>query len=318
MGAFLILLAISFLLLPRWINLEPVKEKIMADISRETRSQVRFQKVDLSFFPRPCVIFHQGSLSIPGKVTGALESVTVYPAIRPLFRGKVEIGLVRVEALDLRLELPKKSLEKRPSKPFSLETFQEDLKPVLASLGSSLPGGTVEIGNGKVSLEGSGQPLFSFQNIHAHVTLLPETVRLDLNCNSNLAEAISMKALLEPRGLKAGGDVVVTGLLLGEVMSQLSPATAFRVGDSRTNLKLHFEADEHDTFRGETQVSTPSLMLEREGRRLVLKGVSLKGAYQMEGDKTTVSLTQLSMEAPQVNLSGKLHSDRSVPAFLEQ
>jgi hypothetical protein len=84
-GILLALLLLFMLLLPKLVNLEPMKEKILATISQQVGGDVEFQRVDLLFFPRPRVVIHQGNLSIPGKVTGTLESLTMYPKILPLF-----------------------------------------------------------------------------------------------------------------------------------------------------------------------------------------------------------------------------------------
>ena len=91
LGIVLVLLLILILLLPRLINIEPVRERILATISQTVGGKVELQQVDLSFFPRPRVVVHKASLSIPGKVAGTLESATIYPEILPLFRGRVRI-----------------------------------------------------------------------------------------------------------------------------------------------------------------------------------------------------------------------------------
>jgi hypothetical protein len=83
-GAFLLLLFIAMLLAPRLINLEPIREKVLAIASEKVGGEVRFQKVDLSFFPLPHAVVQQASISIPDKVSGTLESLAVYVKIIPL------------------------------------------------------------------------------------------------------------------------------------------------------------------------------------------------------------------------------------------
>ena len=72
-GALLLLLFIAMLLAPRLINLEPIREKVLATASEKVGGEVRFQKVDLSFFPLPHAVVQQASISIPDKVSGTLE-----------------------------------------------------------------------------------------------------------------------------------------------------------------------------------------------------------------------------------------------------
>jgi uncharacterized protein involved in outer membrane biogenesis len=66
-GVLLILLLALVVLLPRLINLELLRERILADVSQTVGGVVEFEKIDLSFFPRPHVVIHQASLSVPGK-----------------------------------------------------------------------------------------------------------------------------------------------------------------------------------------------------------------------------------------------------------
>ena len=49
----LILLVGVILLLPYLINLEPVKERILAILFQQVGGKVEYQRLDLSFFPQP-------------------------------------------------------------------------------------------------------------------------------------------------------------------------------------------------------------------------------------------------------------------------
>jgi hypothetical protein len=62
----LLLLAVGFLFfLPRLIDMEPVKERILVRLSQGLGGQVTFEKLDLSCFRRPRAVIHQGILSVP-------------------------------------------------------------------------------------------------------------------------------------------------------------------------------------------------------------------------------------------------------------
>ena len=151
-GALFLLLFIAMLLAPRLINLEPIREKVLATASEKVGGEVRFQKVDLSFFPLPHAVVQQASISIPDKVSGTLESLAVYVKIIPLVKGKLQITEVQVESPEFKVALPKKATKKPekeiPPLSLGLSTFAGQ---VLVPLILEAPDLEVEIKNGKLN-----------------------------------------------------------------------------------------------------------------------------------------------------------------------
>jgi uncharacterized protein involved in outer membrane biogenesis len=127
LGGLLVLLFASILLVPRLINLDQIRQKAIAGISEKVGGEVNFDRLRLSIFPLPHVEIQQASLSIPEKLSGKLESVSVYPKILPLLKGQLEITEVQVEAPKFRIRLPAK-VKKRaenevPSASYALPTI---------------------------------------------------------------------------------------------------------------------------------------------------------------------------------------------------
>ena len=162
-GALLVLLLILMLLLPRIINLERIKQKIIARISQEVGGEVEFQRLDLSFLPRPRVMIHEISLSLPGKIAGTLDSLKIYLEIFPLLRGNVQIAMLRLEAPEFKMGLPEK-LEKKETagRAFSPATIQESIAPALALMASKAPGLVVTVDDGRLTLASEKKPVFWF------------------------------------------------------------------------------------------------------------------------------------------------------------
>ena len=111
-ATFLVLLLAFVLLLPELINLEPVKERILADISQKVGGQVECERVDFSLLPRPRLVVYQGTITLAEKGTGRFESLTIYPEMLPLFLGKVLPHELRIQAADATIHLPQRN-EKR-------------------------------------------------------------------------------------------------------------------------------------------------------------------------------------------------------------
>jgi len=129
-------LLLLLLVLPKLINLAPIKQKILANVSRTVGGDVVCQQIDLSLFPRPYVKIYQGRLSIPEKITGNVRSLEVYLKIWPLFKGQFRFSHIRVEAPDFKIDFPEQ-LEKREDTreqiPFEV-MIKETLAPISASL----------------------------------------------------------------------------------------------------------------------------------------------------------------------------------------
>jgi len=57
-GILLVVLLIFVLVSPMLINLEPVKDKILAYVSEKTKGELLYNKVDILYFPRPHAVIH--------------------------------------------------------------------------------------------------------------------------------------------------------------------------------------------------------------------------------------------------------------------
>jgi hypothetical protein len=313
-GALLVLPLLFLLLLPTFINLEPARERIHAAISQKVKGDVEYEELDLSFFPRPRVVIHQGSLSIPGKVAGTLESLTVYPKILTLLRGKVRISMLRAEAPEFKMELPERPEEKeeRP-KPFSFGSIEETVAPVLALVALEVPGLTLVVDKGRLDLSSGTVSVFSFNNIHGRMSLPPDRLEIDLACNSNLWESISVEGRLTPEDFKGDGRIRVKDLKPQVLTNHFLPPGPRRIGDSHLNLDVSFKTDGFEVLQGDVKGSLPLLTLHQANEKLVVKGKSLKGTFHVDGERITVSLTQLDLDHPQLSISGNLRIGETPP-----
>jgi hypothetical protein len=315
LGALLVLLLVTLFLLPHFINLEPMRKKIETAISQQIGEQVKFQRVDFSFFPRPRVIVHQARVSIPEKVSVALETLTIAPEIIPLLQGQVRISLVRAEFPTLTLELAGESPEKAKSVPFSPAIIQEELAPLMKLMQAKVPQLTIEVEKGRLSLLQKKQPVFWFQDIQGRITLPPDQLRMDLTCKSNLWGHMSLAARLSSKDLNGSVNIRVTDIHPRLLLNYLVPATFPFLEESQGNLEIRLEVDRGKAFRGKIQASSPSLTFHRGEKKWDVKGLTINGAFQMQEDKATIYLTELSLQNPRSNLSGELNVDLAAPFF---
>jgi hypothetical protein len=148
----IILLSVNYLA-STFINLERVKNQLQAAIAQQVDGKVEFQGIDLSIFPLTHVVVHKTDISIPGTAQGSIETLDIYPAIFPLFAGKVLIDEIRIGSPDIKITLTKKVANETATKePVTKDSINDRVTAALAALASVAPDLTVEINDGSFSL----------------------------------------------------------------------------------------------------------------------------------------------------------------------
>ena len=105
----LLLLVAAMVVLPSFLNLDPIKKGVLAGIEQKLRCRVSMASLDFHLFPRPRVIIRDGKMSWPEKLEGSFRSAQIDVHLIPLFLGKVRIQKLHIFSPDFRLgitELP--------------------------------------------------------------------------------------------------------------------------------------------------------------------------------------------------------------------
>ncbi|KPK21105.1 MAG: hypothetical protein AMK69_22590, partial [Nitrospira bacterium SG8_3] len=258
--ALVLILAIMAFLLPWVVNLESVMGKILAAASHAVGGQVDCEKIDPSLFPRPHLVVYQGSLSIPGKISGHTNSFAVYPEVLPLFIGQLRLSKVHVKnpvfTYEVGEERPKETQEK--PEPLAPANILKDLDPFMAILASKSPNLDIIVENGRMTL------------------------------------AMQHEVVLHYRDLRAQTDVPEKKMAVD--ITDFTLAMAGR-GEQRTKK----------------QNSAPREVAPDGGKKLVIKGNSLRMALDASDEKAVLSLVELNLDHPQLNISGKLIIQQTSP-----
>lgn len=187
----LALLAAALLLAPAFINSPKTKESIRAAMSREAGGEVTFQRLDFSLFPRPHAVVRRLVISIPKRLAGSVESLSVYPRIFPLLKGKVLIAEIRSRTPDFTVTLGEET-GRKGQRPFSLAAMKAKLTSSASSLESIAPGLVLRIENGTLVLVKSGRPALSLRNVNARLTAPPEEMEISIKADTDRWGAASL------------------------------------------------------------------------------------------------------------------------------
>ena len=309
----IILLVVFLLLLPYLVNLESVREKIEALLFQQVGGSVKYQKIDLFYFPRPGVEVHQVALSIEEKVTGTAKSVQVYPELLALFKGKLRVSGIQIESPDITIRFPMERAEvkERPDGT-ALKEFEE----IIARVAGIVPRLKVVMKDGRLNLVKGSKTLLSFNDIDANMIGPAREPKIEITCWSNLWERMSVEATMNPVNLKGHGHIEIASFHPHLLPGFLSSDVPLKVTDSEMDLNMGFETKGQGAFQLAIEGSLSKLTFEEGGQETVIKGKRFQGAFQMEGGRIDISLGELNLEYPRLTLSGRFKIDRKAPRLL--
>ncbi len=310
----LLLLVAAMVVLPSFLNLDPIKKGVLAGIEQKLRCRVSMASLDFHLFPRPRVIIRDGKMSWPEKLEGSFRSAQIDVHLIPLFLGKVRIQKLHIFSPDFRLgitELP-------GPVPSDSETQQKPSPEVmLSSLSSVIPaemtGITVLVTDGSLAVSRNRLPPVQVLGIDATLSVAGATVDLEGRAWSNLSDYLSARLKLDLRGFKGEGRIALTRFRPDVLADSWYPDMRDLLGDSRFHLTVDFQAESFQNFSARFQGSAPHITLERGDEKVVLVADSLSGNLSRQGGTFDLTLQQLKLSYPHGDLSGFLHVDGTQP-----
>jgi hypothetical protein len=312
LGVVLGLVLVFCLLAPKLIDLEPFRQKAVAGFYERTGGDLDYERMDLSFLPRPCVIIQKAKVRIPDKGAGGVESLAVYPRVLSLLKGEIRVAEVRAEAPDFVVPLPAKP-EKEAGSGVEMPSGAPEgiLGAVLSPLSLEAPDLILAVERGRVVLVQQEKPTFAFEEVNARLVLPPDGFEITLNCTSNLWEEMALESTLGLEPLKASGRIDVKNFRPHKLFPYLFPQVEERVGDSDVSLALRVSMDGLKAWEADLAAPVFHFAFGQGESEAVFKGKGMRAAFHMDGDHTSISLSEFKLEQPNLALSGKILIDGS-------
>ena len=308
LGLLAVLLVALAVLMPRWINGEAVKAGIQARASRAAGGTVRYERLELAWFPRPRIVVRKLELAIPHRAAGAVESLTLYPSLFPRTRGGHPLAKVRVDAPDLAVEIPRAAKEEKPP---SFAELRERIAGLLSALSVNAPGMVFEVRRGRVALSLGPRPLSTLREIEGRIVFPPKRLEVDLRCASNLWGNLSLAGRLDAAELSGRGTIGLVGLDLAPFAKSFLPKGWGELAAGRADLGAGFEIERFRALKAEVRGESPSLSVRRGNGSAGASGLRIGGTVEIDEAKTVVSVARLSLESPRLLTSGRLVMDRA-------
>lgn len=300
---------------PRVIDTPMVKAKLRGEIKEASGAEIDFEHLVLDFLPHPRITFKQATVSVPSAVKGQIASMTVRPKILPLFVGDVQIAGLHLQSAKLDYILPKKSAasEKTPQ-PFSYSNLAKRIQFTIASLPEfKIPDLDFRIRNSSANLFAGDRKFLELTEFNSHLEGPPTGRQISISCKSNFWQHISMSGLLDAQTFKGRGQIQMTDFRPQGLVADLFPNSPIRITEAPANLTIDFKTDGPGQLQAGLNGSSPHLKFRYAEDELNLKNVRIAAAFLVNQDSVNLSLTELALDGPQLNLSADLALTQNTP-----
>ena len=250
------------------INQKQILDKIQSSVSEAINGQVTFQRIQVSFFPRPQLVVQQCQFSIPETAKGTAISLSISPKLLPLIMGKFENSRMTLNTPDIEIYLDRKpkSKDKRLNS-FSLGTVDEKVGAILGVVLSKAPGLHVRLKNARLNILKEKKASFWLQHINAKIHIFKDHINLDMHCDAKLFKNISLKGAVY--SYKDNLSFSLANLKLNYPQLNLSGKLDIRPGLPSTSPKVDLELTGKDVDVG----STRKAVLDFAGENPVVKDI---------------------------------------------
>jgi hypothetical protein len=311
----LILLLAVVVIAPKIADTKIVRDKLRSEIKETSGAEIDFEHLVLDFFPHPHIILEQVVLSIPSAVKGKAVSLWIQPKILPLFVGDVQIADLRLESAELDYMLPQKPAtgEKTPQ-PFSYYNLAKRIQSAIATLPEfKIPDLDFRIRNSSANLYAGDRKFLALTEFNSHLEGPPSRRQISTSCKSNFWQTISMSGRLNTKTFKGRGQIQLTQFQPQGLVADLLPDIPIRITEAPANLTVDFKTNGPGQLQAKLIGSSPHLKLRDDKNELNLKNIRIDAAFQVNKESVNLSLAELALDSPQLNLSADLALTQNTP-----
>jgi hypothetical protein len=311
-GLCAILLVAAALVLPRIVDSQAVRERIRTFLLTRTNGNVAIENIDLIWLPRPMVVVRGTSLAFTDKVSGKIQSIDVYPSLLGLLRGHLDISRVEVASPALSLRLPEPADE-----PFNIDEIEGQIRSLLASLATAIPGMAVTVTGGSAEIRIGDRPPVVITGLDGRLVAPPGEMDLQFSSRANVFDSLRVEGRINGETLTTKGQINVENLRLQESMASLLPRLHGFVKSGKLNLNLSLTSVGLKKIKAEIEGTAPSLGLVRGDRKTVIEGLTFKGVVSRDEGIISAVVERFDLASPRLTVTGELTVDPASSSSLK-
>ncbi|MCX5899925.1 MAG: hypothetical protein NTX06_04175, partial [Proteobacteria bacterium] len=192
---------------PLFIDRDVLRNKISRELSGMLHADVRIEQLGLSLFFRPHLSLRGVTCSVQNSYSLAIQDAYIYPSFQALLAGKLEPGLISLQAPDLQFQLPRQPASDKPDA--SPEEKQKKTAAFIEAVIQNLPACPFEISDGTAGIAGPDGTRLVVDSLNAEMAPLAGGLSLSVSCASRLWKKLSLAAQYRSpaaSGGEAAGD----------------------------------------------------------------------------------------------------------------
>jgi hypothetical protein len=305
--ALTILALVVVSLMPRLINTEPLKGIVEARLSEKLGAHISYGSADSFLLPRPGVIFHDGTVVIRDRMRGSFDSLDVRLNVLPLLRGSLEVSSLKLAAPKVTILLRRTEKKEMPT----LDELRGKLRLLFNALARKAPNLAIKMERGSLTLLEENRTVFLFSDLDADIVFPPGGPKIRITGSSSFADAIKVLLQMNPESLSGKGEIDLRQLRMQPITGYFMRHSPVGIEGGVADLNLSLTTAGMKAIEGKMYCSLSSLTLMRKGKKLPIRGKTLRGDVRFSDDRTEVSLRELTLSAPKLALAGTLLVDRA-------
>jgi hypothetical protein len=308
------LMAGTIIISPLMINLEMVRENIENAVSGEIGGEIKYRRLDLSYFPRPHVVVHKAEILIPESFTIKMLRMKIYPRILPLLWGRLQADVVILEYADYFMKLPQINREDPQSRqPASFDAILKAISKAIRGLPEfKLPELKLRVKFGKINLVDPFGRKFKLREVQAAYQRRPNDLDFSIQCKSNLWDQIDISGSLNPLNFKGKGHIRLSQFRSQALMAYLLHDSALQVTDSNANFAIDVALDGSGNLAATVNGAIPLLALRHGKEQLSIKGGRIQGTVNIGDGKVEISLLEMGLDYPSLQATGRFAYDENL------
>ncbi len=310
-AGFALCVVILLAFLPAVMDLEPTKERLLAEVSENLGGRVEVERVEISMIPRPRAMVHGCRLAVEDGFESTVETLVMYPEVLPLVMGRVRLAKLRLVGPQVTVRLREGSGKGWASaEALSWDKVREEISSVVGGLAMKAPGLVLEMERGKITLSAAPGPDLWAWDVGARLRLWPREIEVEFTCKSTSWERLTLRGRFNGQDGRGRGRVVVTRFQPHGLTEHLFPHARFHLKDSQLNMDLSGWNHGSGMWGGELRASVSSLRVQGAAEEVAFSAPVIRASVVSHETSLRVSLEELSLSQPRLRLAGDLLWDR--------
>ena len=318
LGAFLaiviIVAGLSVFVAKKYINPELIKGKILSTLSEKVGGDAEFEDIRVEFFYLPHVVLTGGHVSVPDKLEASFESLTVYPKLLPLLKGKVKLSYVQISKPVVKVFLTENEAKERTSEPVTIAGIKADVLKVLEFLDTREKDSKAEIKNGDVRILKNNEDFLNFSELNSVIVYPDDRLNYYISASSNISKQIILDGWINTDNYDGKGTLRLKAFYPHKLINIAKPGEDL-FKDSEVDLSLGFDVKELNIFNLNLKIPSHKISIAKGGEELEISGRNLDADIYIDEERSDISLNNAESIHPALKTSGKFKIDKKKNAM---